>query len=77
MNPIISFPTPKAALAWFAEYARTEGLEYADNFRFGFRDNAGSMRSYDKLRLRGCCGEDEADVMVAGRQAIVGCNYGH
>ncbi len=77
MISIPSFFNPKAALKWYSDFADESGLEYADNFAFGFRDNPGSMASYEKLIKRGCCGLDEMEITVAGRAAIVGCRYGH
>ena len=71
---IPSFDSPKAALAWLAS---DDSLEYSDNFRFAFLDNEGSVRSFEKIARRGCCGSEERDCVVRGRAAIVGCNFGH
>jgi len=48
-----------------------------DNERFAFVDDSLALADYHIKKANGCCGEFEMTVSVDGRQAIVGCNYGH
>ena len=66
--------------------AREEAIEYVklianddciDNLRFAFSDDDDAMDDYYSARDLGCCGFVDIDIVVGGRMAIVGCNYGH
>lgn len=48
-----------------------------DNYRFAFLDDEDAMAIYDKQKEAGCCGDFDEEVIVAGRPAMIGCNYGH
>lgn len=48
-----------------------------DNIRFAFVDDAGQMRAYKEAQNKGCCGFFDEEVLVMGRVAKVGCNFGH
>lgn len=70
---IQDFPSKEEAFQHIHEI----DLEYADNFRFGWRDHTGSMAEYENKRDRGCCGSIDVEVTINGRLAMIGCNYGH
>jgi hypothetical protein len=52
-------------------------LEYVDNYRYAAMDVRKDMRRYRKIKDKGCCGSFDAEVTIAGRKYMVGCNYGH
>ena len=69
-----TFATQQEAYSWMSEEVDDP---YTDNFRFTYADDAKGMEVYHNICAEGCCGFFDADVTVAGRAAIVGCNYGH
>jgi hypothetical protein len=66
----LSFPSFQAAYDYLSK-----NFEYADNFRGAYADE--SHAEFDEIARGGCCGSEEIECEVAGRAAIVGCNYGH
>lgn len=48
-----------------------------DNFRFAYIDDEDAMFHYQNQVDDGCCGSCDVDVLVAGKVAKIGCNYGH
>lgn len=50
---------------------------YTDNIRFAFCDDPTAMEEYDEAKRNGCCGFFDKDIFVDGREAVIGCNYGH
>ncbi len=48
-----------------------------DNFRYAWSDNGAECAAYDHLREKGCCGSFDELVTINGREARIGCNYGH
>ena len=48
-----------------------------DQKAIGYEDDPASMEAYLRIREGGCCGSFDADVIIAGRKARIGCNYGH
>lgn len=69
-----SFESPTDAMEWAAEQVNDPCV---DNMRFAFVDDARQMETYDAAKRNGCCGFFDEDVIVAGRPAMVGCNFGH
>jgi hypothetical protein len=72
--------TPKFATeAEAAEYMYLllDEEECIDNYRFAFRDDDDAMVLYNSLAGGGCCGSSDFDVIVDGKLAAIGCNYGH
>lgn len=53
-----------------------EGLDNVDNRRCTFLTEGG-IESYWVVADDGCCGSVDYVVTIAGRQALIGCNYGH
>lgn len=48
-----------------------------DNYRFAYKDVPEAMQKYDEATQGGCCGFYDAQITVNGREAVIGCNYGH
>ena len=48
-----------------------------DNERFAFLDDTEALKQYEDQKSQGCCGEFDAEIVVGGRKATIGCNYGH
>lgn len=71
-----TFYSEKEASNWlFNEVVVNQ--EYVDNYRFAFKDEHWSMSAYNKACNKGCCGSFDEEIMVNGRLAIIGCNFGH
>lgn len=51
--------------------------EYRDNYRFAYLDDEVQMKEYDEIYNQGCCGYFDEEIIVGGRAAKVGFNYGH
>jgi len=73
-NPLPLFQDKDTAIDWMEDQVDDP---YTDNIRFAFLDDEIAMREYQDAYDRGCCGYFDKVVDVAGRQAKVGCNYGH
>lgn len=71
---IPTFKTVEAAYVWLDD---TIDDPCIDNYRFAFKDDAAAMARYEDRKSEGCCGFADRDVIVDGREALVGCNYGH
>lgn len=69
-----SFASHDEAERWMVERVDDGCI---DNHRFAYLDDDQSMRLYETRREDGCCGSFDADVIVDGRAARIGCNYGH
>lgn len=48
-----------------------------DNIRFAFMDDDTAMSEYENAKDDGCCGFHDEEILVNGRKAMIGCNYGH
>lgn len=48
-----------------------------DNLRFAYQDDPEALYLYEELRDEGCCGSFDEDIIVDGKPAQIGCNYGH
>lgn len=68
------FDTEEAAHAFMRAHVDDPCI---DNERIAYLDDHDSLRAYDNARAGGCCGFTDVEVLVAGRLAVVGCNYGH
>ena len=69
-----SFETEAAAADWMYEAVDDPCV---DNYRFAYEDDAEAVAKFDEARDDGCCGSFNCHVIVGGRKAIIGCNYGH
>ena len=48
-----------------------------DNYRFAWSDDDNAMARYEELKEDGCCGRFDRKITIQGREAMIGCNYGH
>jgi hypothetical protein len=74
MAKTVEFKSRNEADSWMAEQVDNP---YGDNERFAFLDDAKAMSSYTRQQNSGCCGFFDREIQVAGRAAMIGCNYGH
>lgn len=68
------FRTREDAEAWMTLQVDNDCV---DNERFAFLDDVEAMKKYQEAEENGCCGFFDEEVLVGGRKAMVGCNYGH
>jgi hypothetical protein len=69
-----TFDTVEDAQAWMMEQVDDPCV---DNDRFAFEDDAEACQVYADQVMRGCCGSFDEVVLVSGKRANIGCNYGH
>lgn len=69
-----SFDTLADALDWMFGVVDDECI---DNTRFARVGNDVEEASYVAAVHDGCCGSYDTQVLIAGEQYLVGCNYGH
>lgn len=74
MTDIPQFATEQEARAWLDAQVDDD---YVDNERFAYKDDQAAMEAYVRQAADGCCGDADYDVIVAGRPATIGCNFGH
>ena len=61
--------------AW--KYMYNQGYDCMDNERFAFLDEPKQVELYEKWQSQGCCGFHDETILVNGKLAKIGCNYGH
>ena len=73
------FKSKKEAFNWMEERCveLDGGDNFTDNFRFANKNNPKSVQKYNRIASSGCCGFFDETVIVRGRKALIGCNYGH
>ena len=71
---MMNFESEEAASAWMSE---TVDDACQDNYRFAYADDPKAVAEYNEIQSYGCCGEFDADITINGREAMIGCNYGH
>lgn len=69
-----TFTSKQDAYEWMDEQVDDP---YQDNYRFAFHDDECEMANYDHKQSTGCCGFFDSEIIVDGRKAWIGCNYGH
>jgi len=74
VSDIPEFETREAASEWMSEAVDDPCV---DNHRFAYVDDAAEMQRYSEKMDDGCCGFFDQAVIIAGRLATIGCNYGH
>jgi len=74
-NAIPTFATVTEANDWMGAAIADE--DCVDGYRFAFDDDAEAVAKYDAIHSNGCCGFFDAAIIVDGRPAMIGCNYGH
>lgn len=70
------FASEQEASDWMYDEAVVDE-DCIDNYRFAFQDDNEAMNQYEDIRSGGCCGFFDEEIMVAGRLATIGCNFGH
>lgn len=69
-----SFDTQEEAFEWVE---RQVDDPCVDNYRFAFEDDPEAVTKYNTAVAEGCCGFFDRTVFVAGKPALIGCNFGH
>ena len=69
-----SFQSEADAFDWMEEQVDDP---CQDNERFAYQDDEVAMANYDHKQSTGCCGFFDARIIIDGRPALIGCNYGH
>jgi hypothetical protein len=70
----MNFDTMEEAFEWME---REVDDPCVDNARFAYEDDATAMAVYESQKWNGCCGSFDEEIVVGGRKAYIGCNYGH
>lgn len=73
-TPIPAFVSEEEAKNWMYDHVDDP---YTDNYRFAYKDDDQAMSKYVDIQSGGCCGDFDCDVLIAGRLATIGCNFGH
>jgi hypothetical protein len=76
-STIPPFATKEEALDWMYEGFERDDERCIDNERFAFLDDSKAVNEYENIKEGGCCGFYDVEIVVDGRPAIMGCNYGH
>jgi hypothetical protein len=75
-DPIqIPFFTSEQEAADWMEYEVNDPC--VDNYRFAYMDDDEAVYKYEEQEEQGCCGSFNTVVCINGRDAYIGCNYGH
>jgi hypothetical protein len=69
-----AFGTREEAEAWMFADVDDSAI---DNVRFAFVDDREAMLQYEEHQRQGCCGFFDTEVLVDGKPAMIGCNFGH
>ena len=70
----LEFKTKTEALDWMKEEINDSCI---DNERFAYIDNSNDIKEYNLKIKNGCCGFFDKEILVDGKPAMIGCNYGH
>jgi len=70
----LTFATEREAFDWLYEQADDPCV---DNTRLDYEDDPLQWFAYERQLKEGCCGCLDYGVVIAGRKARIGCNYGH
>jgi hypothetical protein len=68
------FSTEEEAFEWMEQEVDDP---CTDNYRFAYTDDDESVYKFYLQEEQGCCGSFSMIVCVNGRDALIGCNYGH
>lgn len=74
MDDVKSFDNINDAADWMVAEVNDPCI---DNIRFAFEDDAVECEKYAAQVLDGCCGFFDKIIIVDGKRASIGCNYGH
>ena len=70
----IEFDTKEEAFEWMRQKIDDHTMH---NERFAFLDNEEEIFQYQAALDAGCCGSFDDYIVVSGKKAKIGCNYGH
>ena len=71
----IHFTSIERAFAWLEKTNRDNCY---DQHRIVYADELNSNgKEYYEIYQKGCCGSDDTTVIINGRLAFIGCNFGH
>jgi hypothetical protein len=73
-EPQMKFANEEEAATWMYEYLDDP---CTDNYRFAYLDDTKAVQDYEIQKEDGCCGFFDKSIIVGGREAYIGCNYGH
>lgn len=48
-----------------------------DNYTFAYEYDDKAILAYEEAMEDACCGSFDAEIVVNGHLAMIGCNYGH
>lgn len=74
LDNIQKFDTEQDAFDWMHEKVNDGCI---DNNRLAYTDDEDAVILYDKATDHGCCGFFDTLVIINGRDAMIGCNFGH
>lgn len=69
-----TFASQDEAIEWMEQ---TVDDPYMDNYRFAYINDKWAMKKYNIQVNKGCCGFFDEEVIVSGKKAKIGCNFGH
>lgn len=69
-----AFGTQEEAFEWLEHQVDDPCV---DNYRFAFEDDSAAQDRYNTAVNEGCCGFFDRTILVAGKSARIGCNFGH
>ena len=76
-NGLREFPSIEAAQEFMADSLAKMGEVCADNWRFAWNDDNTEMTAYAAVSNAGTAEPFDEKVVIEGREAWVGCNYGY
>jgi hypothetical protein len=62
------------AIEWMRDIVDDQCIS---NIRYSYADDDIGMEKFMEIESAGCCGSIDYGIVVNGRVAIIGCNYGH
>lgn len=68
------FNTQEEAFVWMSAEVDDP---CTDNYRFAYLDDSKALQGYTDKENDGCCGYFDQVILVSGKMAKIGCNYGH
>lgn len=74
LTDVPSFDTEADAFAWMDKQVDDPCV---DNHRFAFLADHPAVENFWEKSNEGCCGSFNKSIIVAGKHALIGCNYGH
>lgn len=74
----LNFNTPEEAFIWLEDYIHNIINDWCDdNYRFCYIGDKETESIYDTSLSKGGDGFMDIQVIIDGKRAVIGCNYGH